>query len=144
MAVSQSLARRTSLSFMKCLARQPPCLGEPPQLRLALHPVVQFLDVPVSQEVEELSVSKIMGAFPSADTEQVIEVPKILDNFMPQRAVPMAPQMAEKLCGNSVTTFSDPPPLLLLNLLFRRWKTSWWKLWENGRRSVDVFRQLAG
>ena len=98
MAVSQSLGRRTSFSFTKSLAGQSPRLGEPlPQLRLALHPVVQVLDVPVSQEVEELFVSKIMGAFPSADTEQVIEVLKILDNIIPQRAGLMAPQAAEKL-----------------------------------------------
>ena len=39
------------------------------------------------QEVEELFVSQVTGAFPSADTEQVIEVPKILDNTIPQRPV---------------------------------------------------------
>ena len=87
--------------------------------------------------------SKIMGAFPSAGTEQVIEVPKILDNIIPQRAGLMAPQVAEKLVG-----IPSPPflilPFLLLYHVFRRWRKSWWKPRESGRRCVDVFRQLTG
>ena len=55
----------------------------------------------------------------------------------------MVPQVAEKLVG-----IPSPPslilPFLLLYHLFRRWRKSWWKLWESGRRSVDVFRQLTG
>ena len=59
------------------------------------------------QEVEELFVSKIKSAFPSADTEQVIQVPKILDNTIPLRPVLMAAQMAEKLVGFPSPSFAN-------------------------------------
>ena len=66
-------------------------------------PVVQVLDAPVPKEVAELFVSKIMGEFPSADTEQVIEVRQH------NPAAPRSHGAADigKACGNSSTIFCE-------------------------------------
>ena len=60
-------------------------------------PLVQILDAPVPQTVEQLP--DVLRFFDSLTTvsEQVIEVPKILPEDVPFRAVLRDPQLAEQL-----------------------------------------------
>ena len=89
-------------------ASRPPCLGEPrgPKARVQKHimeqladvvPMVQILDFPVPQMVEQL-----VDVFRFFDTlclvpEQVIEVPKFVCPPRAARTVLCAPQLAEQL-----------------------------------------------
>ena len=75
-----------------------------PQVRVQRHtveqriehtPYVQILDAPVPQKVEQL-----VDFFKDLDSHvpvQVIEVPKISQDIIPQRSVDLVPQMAEQL-----------------------------------------------
>ena len=84
--------------------RPPPLVEERPQVRIQRHtmeqriehtPYVQILDAPVPQKVEQL-----VDFFKDLDIEvpaQVIEVPKILPEDVPMRAVLRAMQLAEQL-----------------------------------------------
>ena len=63
--------------------------------RIVHTPYVQILDAPVPQMVEQL-----VDFFKDLDVEvpaQVIEVPKISHDIIPQRSVDLVPQMAEQL-----------------------------------------------
>ena len=85
---------------------RPPCLGVPrgPHVGLERHvvedlgelaPLVQILDAPVPQTVEQL-----VEFFKDIDVEvpaQVIEVPKISQDIIPQRSVDLVPQLVEQL-----------------------------------------------
>ena len=89
---------------------RPGVLAEPrPQERVQRHtmehiadlvccaPMVQILDAPVPQTVEQLpDVLQFFGTL-TTDPEQVIEVPKILPEDVPMRAVLRATQLAEHL-----------------------------------------------
>ena len=89
---------------------RPGVLAEPrPQERVQRHtmehivdfvccaPMVQILDAPVPQTVEQLpDVLQFFGTL-TTDPEQVIEVPKILPEDVPMRAVLRDPQLAEQL-----------------------------------------------
>ena len=83
---------------------RPPCLGEP-RARIQKHtveqladvvPMVQILDSPVPQTVEQL-----LEVFRLLDTqmpvEQAIAVPKTSLDPIPQRSVDLAPEMVEQL-----------------------------------------------
>ena len=84
--------------------RPAPLLEVLPQVGLQRHtveqrivhtPYVQILDAPVPQKVERL-----VDFFKDLDVEvpaQVIEVPKISQDIIPQRSVDLVPQMAEQL-----------------------------------------------
>ena len=87
---------------------RPPCLGEPrgPQERdlprtveqIAVYaPMVQILDAPVTQMVEQLPDVMRFFDFLLPDPEQVIEVPKILLDDVPMRTVVRDTQLAEQL-----------------------------------------------
>ena len=87
---------------------RPPCLGEPrgPQERdlprtveqIAVYaPMVQILDAPVTQTVEQLPDVIRFFDFLLPDPEQVIEVPKILLDDVPMRTVVRDTQLAEQL-----------------------------------------------
>ena len=63
--------------------------------RILHTPYVQILDAPVPQKVEQL-----VDFFKDFDVEvpaQVIEVPKISQDIIPQRSVDLVPQMVEQL-----------------------------------------------
>ena len=89
---------------------RPGVLAEPrPQERVQRHtmehivdfvcfaPMVQILDAPVPQTVEQLrDVLQFLGTL-TTDPEQVIEVPKILSEDVPFRAVLRDSQLAEQL-----------------------------------------------
>ena len=89
---------------------RPGVLAEPrPQERVQRHtlehivdfvccaPMVQILDAPVPQTLEQLpDVLQFFGTL-LTDSEQVIEVPKILPEDVPMRAVLRDPQLAELL-----------------------------------------------
>ena len=86
---------------------RPPCLGEPrgPQERdlprtveqIAVYaPMVQILDAPVTQMVEQLPDVMRFFDFLLPDPEQVIEVPKILLDEVPMRTVVRDTQLAEQ------------------------------------------------
>ena len=63
--------------------------------RIEHMPYVQILDAPVPQKVEQL-----VDFFKDLDIEvpaQVIEVPKISQDIIPQRSVDLVPQMVEQL-----------------------------------------------
>ena len=63
--------------------------------RIEHTPYVQILDAPVPQKVEQL-----VDFFKDLDSHvpvQVIEVPKISQDIIPQRSVDLTPQMAEQL-----------------------------------------------
>ena len=84
--------------------RPPPLVEERPQVRVQRHtveqriehtPYVQILDAPVPQKVEQL-----VDVFKDLDSHvlvQVIEVPKISQDIIPQRCVDLVPQMVEQL-----------------------------------------------
>ena len=84
--------------------RPAPLLEVLPQVRVQRHTVeqrieharyVQILDGPVPQMVEQL-----VDFFKDFDVEvpaQVIEVPKISQDFIPQRSVDLVPQLVEQL-----------------------------------------------
>ena len=56
------------------------------------------LDAPVPQTVDQLAdILKFFDMFLAAVCEQVIEVPKILENNIPQRTMLCKPQLAEQL-----------------------------------------------
>ena len=88
----------------------PGVLAEPrPQERVQRHtmehivdfvccaPMVHILDAPVPQTLEQLpDVLQFFGTL-MTDSEQVIEVPKILPEDVPMRAVLRDPQLAEQL-----------------------------------------------
>ena len=87
---------------------RPPCLGEPrgPQERdqprtveqVAVYaPMVQILDAPVPQLVEQLPDVLRFFDLLLPVPEQVIEVPKILLDDVPVRAVLREPQLVEQL-----------------------------------------------
>ena len=87
---------------------RPPCLGEPrgPQERdlprtveqvAAYAPMVQILDAPVTQMVEQLPDVMRFFDFLLPDPDQVIEVPKILLDDVPMRTVVRDTQLAEQL-----------------------------------------------
>ena len=105
---------------------RPPCLGEPrgPQERDLLRtveqiavraPLVQFLDAPVTQMVEQLPDVMRFFDFLLPVPEQVIEVPKILLDDVPMRAVLRATQLAEQLV--EVSTIISYPMIALLHAL---------------------------
>ena len=89
---------------------RPDALVEPrPQARVQRHtvehitdlvrvaPMVQILDAPVPQTGDQLpDILSFFGAF-MPDPEQVIEVPKILLDDVPMRAVDREPQLGEQL-----------------------------------------------
>ena len=87
---------------------RPPCLGEPrgPQERTQQRtteqladvvPMVQVLDIPVPQMVEQLpNLTQFFRAL-SPVPEQVIEVPKILPDDVPMRTAVRDAQLAEQL-----------------------------------------------
>ena len=84
--------------------RPPPLVEERPQVRIQRHtveqriehtPYVQILDDPVPQKVDQL-----VDFFKDLDSHvpvQVIEVPKISQDIIPQRSVDLVPQMVEQL-----------------------------------------------
>ena len=84
--------------------RPPPLVEGRPQVRVQRHtveqriehtPYVQILDAPVPQKVEQL-----VDFFKDLDSHvpvQVIEVPKILPEDVPMRAVWRATQLLEQL-----------------------------------------------
>ena len=84
--------------------RPPPLVELRPQVWIQRHtveqriehtPHVQILDAPVPQKVEQL-----VDFFKDLDSHvlvQVIEVPKISQDIIPQRSVDLVPQMAEQL-----------------------------------------------
>ena len=87
---------------------RPPCLGEPrgPQERdlprtveqIVVHaPMVQILDAPVTQMVEQLPDVMRFFDFLLPVPEQVIEVPKILLDDVPMRTVVRDTQLVEQL-----------------------------------------------
>ena len=89
-----------------------------PQVRVQRHtveqriehsPYVQILDAPVLQMVEQL-----VDFFKNLDIEvpaQVIEVPKISQDIIPQRSVVLVPQMVEQL--TEVPTVLSPTRIAL-------------------------------
>ena len=105
-----------SPSFSRCLmmrvtprgVSRPPCLGEPrgPQDRVQQRtveqlaevvPMVQILDIPEPQPVEQLvDVLRLVDALVPV-AEQVIEVPKIILENIPPRRLVRDPQLAEQL-----------------------------------------------
>ena len=119
MAVQMALATVTHHSFQVSTAhdaprsqkpvtsgggmRPPPLVEERPQVRIQRHtveqriehtPYVQILDAPVPQKVEQL-----VDFFKDLDSHvpvQVIEVPKISQDIIPQRSVDLVPQMVEQ------------------------------------------------
>ena len=98
--------------------RPAPLLEVLPQVGLQRHtveqrivhtPYVQILDAPVPQKVEQL-----VDFFKNLDIEvpaQVIEVPKISQDIIPQRSVDLVPQMAEQLV--EVPTVLSPTRIAL-------------------------------
>ena len=85
---------------------RPTGLVEPqgPQARVQRHaveqladlaPMVQILDVPVPQMVDQLV--DVLKLFDNSVSEQVIDVPKISQDAIPQRTVLFEPQLAEQL-----------------------------------------------
>ena len=87
---------------------RPPCLGEPrgPQERDQLStveqtavyaPMVQILDAPVAQMVEQLPNLVQFFDILRPDPEPVIEVPKILLDDVPPRSLCRDTQLAEQL-----------------------------------------------
>ena len=107
---------------------RPGVLAEPrPQERVQRHtmehivdfvccaPMVQILDAPVPQTLEQLpDVLQFFGTL-MTDSEQVIEVPKILPEDVPMRAALRDPQLAEQLV--EVPTIISNPLLSLLQAL---------------------------
>ena len=84
----------------------PPCLREPrgPQVAILRHalehmadicPFVQILDAPVPQKMEQLP--DFFKGLDSHVPVQVIKVPKISQDIIPQRSVDLVPQMVEQL-----------------------------------------------
>ena len=107
---------------------RPGVLAEPrPQERVQRHtmehivdyvccaPTVQILDAPVPQTVEQLP--DVLRFFDRLTTvpEQVIEVPKIINEDVPMRAVLRATQLAEQLV--EVPTIISFPMIALLHAL---------------------------
>ena len=107
---------------------RPGVLAEPrPQERVQRHtmehiadlvccaPLVQTLDAPVPQTVEQLQ--DVLQFFERLSTvpEQVIEVPKIISEDVPMRAVLRATQLAEQLV--EVPTIISYPMIALLHAL---------------------------
>ena len=107
---------------------RPGVLAEPrPQERVQRHtmehivdfvcfpPMVQILDAPVPQTVEQLP--DVLRFFDRLTTvpEQVIEVPKIVNEDVPMRAVLRATQLAEQLV--EVPTIISFPMIALLHAL---------------------------
>ena len=107
---------------------RPGVLAEPrPQERVQRHtmehivdfvcsaPTVQILDAPVPQTVEQLP--DVLRFFDRLSTfpEQVIEVPKIISEDVPMRAVLRATQLAEQLV--EVPTIISYPMIALLHAL---------------------------
>ena len=107
---------------------RPGVLAEPrPQERVQRHtmehivdyvcsaPLVQILDAPVPQTVEQLP--DVLRFFDRLMTvpEQVIEVPKIISEDVPMRAVLRATQLAEQLV--EVPTIISYPMIALLHAL---------------------------
>ena len=87
---------------------RPPCLGEPrgPQARIQQRtmeqladvvPMVQILDIPVPQMVEQLPDVLRFFATLLPVPEQVIEVPKIVLDYVPVRTAVRFTQLAEQL-----------------------------------------------
>ena len=69
-------------------------------------PVVQILDAPVPQTVDQLV--EVLRPFDTLVPEQVIDVPKITStDVIPQRAVLRVPEMAEQLVDEPVPSFDD-------------------------------------
>ena len=63
-------------------------------------PMVQILDSPVPQMVEQLlEVFRLLDS--QMPVEQAIAVPKISLERIPQRSVDLAPQMVEQLVGSA-------------------------------------------
>ena len=99
-------------------------------------PVLPMLDAPVPLVVEQpVEVLKILdNSLP--DVEQVIEVPKIILHQVPQRAVPLEPQLAEQLVDVPVPSFDQCTRMARFrNDVGRRWilltgpepgRFSWW------------------
>ena len=84
--------------------------------QIAVHaPMVQFLDAPVTQMVEQLPDVMRFFDFLLPVPEQVIEVPKILLDDVPMRAVLRATQLAEQLV--EVPTIISNPMIALLHAL---------------------------
>ena len=88
---------------------RPAPLWEPlPQVRIQRHtvehitdlvrvaPMVQILDAPVPQTGDQLDILSFFGAL-MPDTEQVIDVPKILLDDVPMRAIDRDTQLGEQL-----------------------------------------------
>ena len=96
---------------------RPPSLFEPrgPQVAILRHalehmadvcPFVQILDAPVPQKVEQLA--DFFKGLDSLVLVQVIEVPMISQDVIPQRSVDLVPQMVEQLVEvPTVLTFSS-------------------------------------
>ena len=93
---------------MSARGSRPPCRGEPrgPQERdqqrtveqIAVYaPMVQILDAPVAQMVEQLSNLVQFFNILRPDPEPVIEVPKILPHDVPPRRLCRDSQLAEQL-----------------------------------------------
>ena len=93
---------------MSARGSRPPCLGEPrgPQERdqqrtveqIAVYaPMVQILDAPVAQMVEQLPNLVQFFDILRPDPEPVIEVPKILPHDVPPRRLCRVTQLAEQL-----------------------------------------------
>ena len=107
---------------------RPGVLAEPrPQERVQRHtmehivdfvccaPMVQILDAPVPQTLEQLpDVLQFFGTL-LTDSEQVIEVPKILLEDVPVRAVLRDPQLAEQLV--EVPTIISFPMIALFHAI---------------------------
>ena len=90
---------------------EPPGLQERIQRRTVeqpaeLAPMVQILDAPVPQTVDQLV--EVLRLVDTVVPEQVIEAPKItFHDAIPQRAVLPEPQMAEQLVDEPVPSFDD-------------------------------------
>ena len=71
-----------------------------------LAPMVQILDAPVQQTVDQLV--EVLRPIDTVVPKQVIDVPKITSQgVVPQRAVLRVPQMAEQLVDEPVPSFDD-------------------------------------
>ena len=148
MAVQMALATVTHHSFQVGTAHdalrsqkpvtsaggmRPPLLVEGrPQVRIQRHtveqriehtPYVQILDALVPQKVE-----KLVDFFKDLDTHvpvQVIEVPKISQDIIPQRSVDLVPQMVEDSHAHRCADFGAD----------RRHSCSSWSSWSSSRVS---------
>ena len=122
---------------------RPPCLGEPrgPQDRdqqraveqtADYAPMVQILDAPVAQMVEQLPNLTQFFDILRPDPEQVIEVPQIS-----HEDVPYARGFARYAAGGTAGGSADDPFLLLASADYgaeRRHSSSWWwraKCWSS-------------